>query len=214
MILTNPIFTAFLFGSLAYLCGSLPFAVWITRLFKGVDVRAAGSGHATTTNTIRQAGLAAGALVFIFDVSKGFVPTWLALRYAPAESRNWIVPIAVALAVAGHCWPLFAGFRGGMGLACAGGSLLAIHPLAFLICAALLIALTLLIHHSARAAVLTGLLAAPLLWLFNLRDVVFWAAVALGVVIAFRFLIDWNRRYRELWLDRAPAKDDSSKPRT
>lgn len=175
-------------------------------------MRAAGSGHATTTNTIRQAGFAAGALVFILDVSKGFVPTWLALHYTSGEPRNWIVPITAALTVAGHCWPLFAGFRGGMGLACAGGCLLAIHLLAFLICAALLIASTLLIHHSARAAVLTGLLAAPFLWFFHLRDAVFWAALALGVVIAFRFLIDWNRQYRELWLDRQSSRKDSSKP--
>jgi hypothetical protein len=58
------------------------------------------------------------------------------------------------------------------------------------------------IRHSARASVFTGLLMAPLLWIFGLRDTVFWAAVAIGLVIAFRFLIDWNRKYRELWLDR------------
>jgi acyl phosphate:glycerol-3-phosphate acyltransferase len=63
------------FAFLGYLSGSLPFAVWITRLVKGVDVRDAGSGHATTTNTIRQAGFFPGALVFFLDVAKGFVPT-------------------------------------------------------------------------------------------------------------------------------------------
>lgn len=51
------------FGLLGYLSGSLPFAIWITRLFEGVDVREAGSGHATTTNTIRQARFGPGALV-------------------------------------------------------------------------------------------------------------------------------------------------------
>jgi acyl phosphate:glycerol-3-phosphate acyltransferase len=53
------------FGLFGYLCGSLSFAVWITRLVKGVDVRASGSGHATATNTIRQAGVLPGAAVFI-----------------------------------------------------------------------------------------------------------------------------------------------------
>ncbi|HVN15722.1 MAG TPA: glycerol-3-phosphate acyltransferase [Anaerolineales bacterium] len=210
MILENPLIAAVLFGLPAYLCGSLPFAVWITRLVKGVDVRDAGSGHATTTNTIRQAGFGAGALVLLLDIAKGFLPTWLAVHYAPAASRIWIVPLTAALAVVGHCWPLFAGFRGGMGLACAGGCLLAANLLAFLICAAILIALTLTIHHGARASVFTGLLAAPLLWLLGLRDVVFWMAVAIGIVIAFRFLIDWNRQYRELWLDREKTKNDSS----
>src|SRR5512142_2132383 len=100
------IFYFFLFPILGYLSGSLPFSIWITRLVKGVDVRAGGSGHATTTNTIRQAGFGWGALVFVLDVAKGFIPTWLALRYAPAE---WIVPVTAGLAVVGHCWPLFAG---------------------------------------------------------------------------------------------------------
>jgi glycerol-3-phosphate acyltransferase PlsY len=194
-----PLLPLLAFLTLGYLSGSLAPSIWITRLARGVDVRDAGSGHATATNTIRQAGFGWGALVLVLDISKGFVPTWLALRYAPA---GWIVPLTAAAAVAGHCWPLFAGFRGGMGLACAGGSLLASRPEAFLVGLALLIALTLLIHHSARASVATGLLMAPLFWLLGLRGPEFWIALTVGLVIAFRFLIDWNRQYRELWLDR------------
>ncbi|MFH1908823.1 MAG: glycerol-3-phosphate acyltransferase, partial [Chloroflexota bacterium] len=87
------------FGLLGYLCGSLPFAIWITRLFKGVDVREAGSGHATTTNTIRQAGFGPGALVLVLDIAKGFLPTWLALHHAPVP---WIAPVTAALVVIGH----------------------------------------------------------------------------------------------------------------
>jgi len=187
------------FGILGYLCGSLPFAVWITRLVKGVDVRAAGSGHATTTNTIRQAGFLPGALVFILDVAKGFAPTWLALHYAPAA---WIAALTAALAVVGHCWPVFAGFRGGMGLAPANGGMLAAFPFAIFITYAVLGLLTLILRHSARASVITGLLIAPLFWLIGLRGPLIWIAAAVGVVVALRFLIDWNRKYRELWLDR------------
>jgi acyl phosphate:glycerol-3-phosphate acyltransferase len=200
------IFAALAFGLLGYLSGSLPFAVWITRLFKGVDVRAAGSGHATTTNTIRQAGFFPGALVFMLDVSKGFLPTWLALHYAPAA---WIAPLTAALAVIGHCWPLFAGFRGGMGLATANGAMVAAAPVAILICYALLLLLTLVLRHSARASVLAGVLFAPLLWLVGLRGPVLWIAAAVGVVISFRFLIDWNRKYRELWLDRIAKQPET-----
>ena len=187
------------FALLGYVSGSLPFSIWITRLIKGVDVRDSGSGHATTTNTIRQAGFGPGALVLILDVAKGFIPVWLAWKYVPAL---WIVPLTAAFVVIGHCWPVFAQFRGGMGLACAGGGLLAVSPLAFLIGTAILILLTLTVHHGARASVFTGIAVAPALWLFGLREVEFWIAVAVGVVIAYRFLIDWNRQYRELWLDR------------
>ena len=190
------------FGLLAYLSGSLTPSIWITRLVKGVDVRAAGSGHATTTNTIRQAGFGPGLLVFILDVAKGFLPTWLALRYAPAQAAWIILPLTAGLAVVGHCWPVFAGFRGGMGLATAGGGLLAVNPIGFLIAVGLLVALVLIIHHSARATVFAGLLVAPVLWICGLRGIVLWVGICDGLVIAFRFLIDWNRKYRELWLDR------------
>jgi glycerol-3-phosphate acyltransferase PlsY len=188
-----------LFPIFGYLCGSLPFAIWITRLVKGVDVRDTGSGHATTTNTIRQAGFGWGALVLVMDIAKGFLPVYLAVKYS---ENPWVIAATAALAAAGHCWPVFAQFRGGMGLATLGGTLLAVNLLAFLVCLAVLILLVLVVRHSARASVFTGILAAPTLWLLNVRDVSMYIAVAGGLVIAFRFLIDWNRKYRELWLDR------------
>jgi glycerol-3-phosphate acyltransferase PlsY len=197
--MTNLFFAALVFPLLGYLSGSLMLSIWITRIIKGVDVRDAGSGHATTTNTIRQAGFGWGALVLIIDIAKGFLPTWLALQLAPAI---WIVPLTAGAAVIGHCWPLFAQFRGGMGLACAGGCLLAAEPLAMLIGLGILITLLLTIHHAARASVFTGILMAPAFWMLGLRSTEFWTAIAVGVVIVLRFLIDWNRQYRELWLDR------------
>jgi len=192
-----------LFPILGYLFGSLPFSIWVTHFVKHVDVRDAGSGHATTTNTIRQAGFGWGALVAILDVAKGFIPTFLALKYT---NNTWIVALTAALAVAGHCWPIFAQFRGGMGLATFGGALLATNWFAFVIGAGLLLALVLILHHGARASVFTGILIAPLFWLFNLRGLELWIALACGLVIAYRFLIDWNRKYRELWLDREKPK--------
>ncbi len=188
-----------LFPLLGYLSGSLPFSIWITRFVKNVDVRDSGSGHATTTNTIRQVGFGWGALVLFLDIAKGFLPTWLAVEFS---GELLMIAMTATAAVIGHCWPLFVGFRGGMGLATAGGGILAINPLAFLICLGFLILLVLVVRHSARASVFAGILIAPVLWLLNFRDVTFWVGVGVGVVIAFRFLIDWNRKYRELWLDR------------
>jgi glycerol-3-phosphate acyltransferase PlsY len=184
---------------LAYLSGSLPFSIWVTRYVKGVDVRAAGSGHATTTNTIRQAGFGWGALVLALDIAKGFLPVWLTLRLG---GEPWLIALTAAGAVIGHCWTIFAQFRGGMGLATFGGALLAVDWFAFLIGLGLLLLLTITLHHGARASVFTGLLIAPVFWLLGLRSVELWIALAGGLVIAFRFLTDWNRKYRELWLDR------------
>ena len=89
-----------------------------------------------------------------------------------------------------------------MGLATFGGSLLAVNWLSMLIGLSLLIALLLITRHGARASVFTGVLIAPLFWIFHLRGMELWIAIGCGIVIAYRFLIDWNRKYRELWLDR------------
>jgi len=192
-----------LFPILGYLFGSLPFSIWVTRFVKGVDVRDAGSGHATTTNTIRQAGFGWGALVAILDVTKGFLPTFLAIKYS---NNVWVIVLTAALAVAGHCWPVFAQFRGGMGIATFGGALLATNWFSAIIGLGLLLALVLIIHHGARASFFTGILIAPLFWLFHLRGLELWIALACGLVMAYRFLIDWNRKYRELWLDREKSQ--------
>lgn len=189
----------FLFPILGYLAGSLPFSIWVTRYVKQVDVRDAGSGHATTTNTIRQAGFGWGALVLILDLAKGFIPTFLAMRYS---NEAWVVALTAGFAVFGHCWPVFAQFRGGMGLATLGGALLAVNWFPFIVGLGLLLTLVLTIRHGARASVFTGIFLAPLFWIINLRGMEFWIALAGGIVIAYRFLSDWNRQYRELWLDR------------
>ena len=162
-------------------------------------MRDAGSGHATTTNTIRQVGWAAGAIVLIFDILKGFVPTLLALRFS---QHYWAVPLAATFAVVGHCWPLFAQFRGGMGLATTGGCLLALTLVPSLIVLAVLITLTLIIKHSARAALFTGVLIGPIFYFVGERGQILFAAIGVGIVIAVRFFSDWRREYRELWLDR------------
>lgn len=183
-----------------YLMGSLPFALWVTRLFRRIDIREGGSGHVTTTNTIRQAGWFPGALVALLDVSKGFVPAYLALE---AGLSGWGLALTAAATVIGHCWPLFASFRGGMGLAPAGGFLLALSPLSFLVAFALLLLCVLLIRHAARGVVVAALLGPLVFWFLGLRGLEFGVGIAVAIVLAVRFYFeDWNRKYRELWLDR------------
>jgi glycerol-3-phosphate acyltransferase PlsY len=184
-----------LFPLLGYLSGSLPFSIWITRFAKGMDVRDSGSGHAGTTNTVRQAGFGWGALVLLLDLAKGFLPTWLALRYS---GETWVIVFTAVLAVIGHCWPLFAQFRGGMGLATFAGALLAVSWVAFFAGLGLLLALIGGLRHRARASLLAGILIAPFYWLVNLRGDEFWVALGGGLFIAYRFLRDWNRQYKGL----------------
>ncbi|MGB2964336.1 MAG: glycerol-3-phosphate acyltransferase [Anaerolineales bacterium] len=192
--------SGWLFPLLGYLAGSLPFSLWISNLVAGIDIRNDGSGHATTTNTIRQVGWLPGVLVLLLDLSKGFLPTYFAV------SQGYSLPVILltsALTVVGHCWPVFAQFRGGMGLAAAGGSFIAINFTGGLITLAVLIILVLLYGHAARASAMTGLTIAPVLWLFGYRETLFWTALVVGWILAARFYQqDWHREYRELWLDR------------
>ena len=73
------ILTQIIIFAIAYLIGSLPFGLWVSRLVAGVDIRQRGSGHVTTTNTMRHAGWGAGALVLILDMAKGFLPTFISI---------------------------------------------------------------------------------------------------------------------------------------
>jgi acyl phosphate:glycerol-3-phosphate acyltransferase len=192
--------TFFLYPIFGYILGSLPFALWVTRILKGTDIRNAGSGHITTTNTIRQAGWLPGLLVAILDISKGFLPIYLAIS---AGIPVWLIAITAGLTVAGHCWPIFASFRGGMGLATTGGILLAVSPLGFLIALGFLLICVLVIRHAARGAVVAAVIGPFVFWFLNLDMITFWVGTACAIVIAVRFYLeDWNRKYRELWLDR------------
>jgi acyl phosphate:glycerol-3-phosphate acyltransferase len=109
---------------IAYLLGSIPFALLIGKILYGADIRDFGSGNLGTTNSVRILGKWAGLLVLIGDVSKGVVaaslPLWLNLD---------IDPIYVGFAaVFGHCFPIFAGFRGGKAVATTLGALLVASP--------------------------------------------------------------------------------------
>ncbi len=183
----------------AYLLGSIPFAILITHWRAGIDVRDVGSGHATATNTMRAAGWMAGIAVMLLDAAKGFAAVWLAGRLA---EFGWEPALAAGLVVVGHCWPVFAGFRGGMGVASGAGTLLAAWPLGFVLAIGLGTACQLLVRHSARGNILTGLLVGPMWLIFGASGQKLLLAVVVGALLAYRARLDWNREYRELWWDR------------
>jgi glycerol-3-phosphate acyltransferase PlsY len=134
------------------------------------------------------------------DLSKGWLAVSLGLWLGVTSA--FALGLLAACAVAGHCWPVWAGFRGGMGLASAGGALLALSPLAFATCLGVVIAFVLAVRHSARGVIAGAVFAAPVLWLLGSRGAEVWVAGLVGVVLILRFASDWNRKYRELWLDR------------
>ena len=106
----------------AYLLGSIPFGLLLSRLFGGGDVRKSGSGNIGATNVARVAGPLPGTLTLLFDAAKGAAAVWLAGRVSN-ESATWIM-IAALAALLGHCYPIWLKFRGGKGVATAAGSFL------------------------------------------------------------------------------------------
>ncbi|MCC7501944.1 MAG: glycerol-3-phosphate 1-O-acyltransferase PlsY [Flavobacteriales bacterium] len=122
----------------AYLCGSIPTSVWWGRAFHGVDVREHGSKNAGATNTFRVLGAKAGVPVLLIDILKGFLPVRLIPNFSGLEPDSgpwmWFRVALVMASVVGHLYPVFAGFRGGKGVATSLGGILAVHPGAAGVC--------------------------------------------------------------------------------
>jgi glycerol-3-phosphate acyltransferase PlsY len=115
----------------AYLLGSIPFGYLIVRAKEGADVRETGSGGTGATNVTRRAGKKAGILTLLLDAAKGFAAVWVARLLLGADFEiNWWVAAAAVLAVAGHCFPVWLGFRGGKGVATGVGVFLGLSPVA------------------------------------------------------------------------------------
>ncbi|WP_279155121.1 glycerol-3-phosphate 1-O-acyltransferase PlsY [Thomasclavelia cocleata] len=115
---------------LAYLYGSIPFALVIGRLFYKTDVRNYGSGNLGGTNTGRVLGKKAGVLVIILDASKALLVMFLTRYLCSLLLLNEDIPYICALfCVIGHCYPVFANFKGGKAVSTAIGYFIAVNPL-------------------------------------------------------------------------------------
>lgn len=123
----------------AYLLGSIPTSIIVGKVFFKKDIREAGSGNAGGTNSFRVFGPAAGTFVILFDIAKGAVSAvvlpMLVSSYAfeAGVGTDVLQLVCAFAAVAGHVWPVFAGFRGGKGVATAAGALAGLAPIPFAI---------------------------------------------------------------------------------
>lgn len=115
---------------LAYLVGSLSFAVIVSRLMGLSDPRTYGSGNPGATNVLRSGNKVAAAVTLLLDAVKGWLPVWVVARWGVdlGLSPDVLAPVALA-AFVGHVWPVFFKFEGGKGVATAAGVLMGIQPL-------------------------------------------------------------------------------------
>lgn len=142
----------------AYLCGSISSAVWYGRFLHGVDIRKHGSGNAGATNSLRVLGKTAGVVVLIIDFLKGLLPVLLAKYLGFEES---IVLLVAFAAVIGHLLPVFSNFQGGKGVATAMGVVVAVMPIAALVCLVVFFATVLLTKYVSLGSIL-GALSLPI----------------------------------------------------
>jgi len=174
----NPLFLLVLFPLAAYIIGSTPFGVIISR-FRGVDLRKQGSGNVGATNVGRVLGRKFGYICFFLDVSKGFIPValvGLVLRDGNAvpdalSQAGWL---AVGFgAIAGHVFSFYLRFRGGKGVATSLGVVLGIFPyftLAGLATFALWIIIVLVTKYVSLASILAAAAFIPIFILLNLDN--------------------------------------------
>jgi acyl phosphate:glycerol-3-phosphate acyltransferase len=160
---------------IAYILGSLPSAVWIGKVFYNIDVREYGSGNAGATNTFRVLGKKAGIPVLIIDIMKGYVAVQLATiigNYLPATQQfvNFKLTLGIA-ALLGHIFPVFAGFRGGKGVATLLGILAGVHPPAALVCAGVFIVTLFLTRYVSLSSMISAI-AFPIVIMFYYHETV------------------------------------------
>lgn len=178
----------------AYLLGSIPTAVWVGRIFHGVDVRDHGSGNAGATNVMRVLGVKTGVPVLLIDMLKGFGAVKIMLlddTLTTGSEGGMMVSIAMGTAaVFGHVFPVFAGFRGGKGVATIAGVCFALHWPATLSALGVFVIVLLLSKYVSLGSMLAGL-SFPLLVIFVYQSQqytlwVFSLAASLLLVITHR----------------------------
>lgn len=176
----------------AYLIGSIPTALIISKRFFGVDIRDYGSGNMGATNTFRVLGSKYGSIVMVLDILKGMIAVGLynfLPYYLGAENElqrtNFMIGLGLS-AVAGHIFPIWANFKGGKGVATLFGMILAIQPVVALSCVGVFLLVLFLTRYVSLSSILASVfLPVCVLWIWNEHEVlyrVFALIVALLVI--------------------------------
>ena len=178
----------------AYLLGSVSFAVLLVRVATGTDIRASGSGNAGATNVLRAHGKKLALVVALLDVAKGAAAVAL-MRLVTADPF-WAAAAGLA-AVIGHVFPVFYGFRGGKGVATAVGAFLVLAPLALICSLAVFVVVVALTKYVSLGSVIAMVLLPPVAGLlFHAPRPVVTAAAVVALVVVLKHLGNLKRLAR------------------
>jgi glycerol-3-phosphate acyltransferase PlsY len=181
----------FLLIVLAYLIGSIPTSVWVSKYFFDIDIRDYGSGNAGATNTYRVLGAKWGTFVMVVDMLKGvlatalyvFIPYYLTDEW---DRTNFMIGLGLA-AVVGHIFPIWANFKGGKGVATLFGMAVAIQPIVAICCIGVFLFVLYLTRFVSLSSILAGVaFMVFILFIFNEKETlyrIFAVIVALMVVL-------------------------------
>lgn len=152
----------------AYLIGSIPTAYWIGKWFFNIDIREHGSKNMGASNTFRVLGSVWGIIVLIIDMGKGIAAVQLVHALQPSdwlssESTFWKLLFGL-VAVGGHIFPIFAGFKGGKGVATLFGVVLAIQPWTALISVGAFVVVVFLTKYISLASIVAVIVFAVCIW--------------------------------------------------
>jgi glycerol-3-phosphate acyltransferase PlsY len=176
---------------IAYLIGSIPTALMISRHFFGIDIRDYGSGNMGATNTFRVLGSRFGTFVMVCDILKGmwavslfvFLPHYLSNEL---DRTNLMIGLGLA-AVLGHIFPVFAQFKGGKGVATLLGMIIALQPVVAVCCVGVFLVVLYFTRYVSLSSILGAImLPISVLWIWNEHEVmyrVFALLVAFMVVL-------------------------------
>lgn len=168
---------------LAYLIGSIPFALLIARRWSAADLRLVGSGNLGAANVMRTSGVTAGLLVAVLDMAKGAASVWLAERFA----TNAAAPAAAGVAaIVGHVYPVWLRFRGGKGVATSCGVFSVLTPMAVAPTLAIFLGTVWLTKYISLGSVLASLALPPLAYATGSPAAAVAAAGAAATLIILR----------------------------
>lgn len=163
---------------LAYLIGSIPTALIISKRFFGIDIRDYGSGNMGATNTFRVLGSKYGTIVMVCDISKGIAATLL-FTFIPfyfhheLDRTNFMIGLGMS-AVIGHIFPIFANFKGGKGVATLFGMIIAVQPVVAGSCVAVFLVVLYLTRYVSLSSILAAImLPVSVLWIWNEHEIMY-----------------------------------------
>jgi acyl phosphate:glycerol-3-phosphate acyltransferase len=172
---------------IAYLIGSLSFAVIVSRLMGLNDPRSYGSGNPGATNVLRSGNKLAAVLTLLLDALKGFLPVWCVVQFGAKfgleEGTMALVGLAAFL---GHLWPVFFKFEGGKGVATAAGVLFGFNPLLGLATLATWVIVAFFFRYSSLASIVSAVFAPFYQVLIWSGGTVTWAIALMGLLLVWR----------------------------